>query len=168
MMKLNIGAGHKSKTMIGYRSVDINPALKPDICATAWDLKEVASNSVDEIYARHFIEHLTPEQLGITFMEWKRVLKKSGIIHLIFPNLAFHCRQIFMSGMSQHVPSATNFNHAMASIYGWINCTNANPFMEHKWGYTPTSFAQRAQELGFQPDFKECRACDIDVILRIR
>jgi predicted SAM-dependent methyltransferase len=57
-MKLNIGAG--SVPRHGYVNVDIRSETQPDIVSAAWDLQTVPNNSVSEIYSRHMIEHLDP------------------------------------------------------------------------------------------------------------
>ena len=137
-VKLNIGCGPKPKE--GYVGVDVNPKVNPDIVAPA-SMIPLDDNSVSEIYARHFIEHLTPYDFLETLKEWDRLLTTHGEIHLIFPNLAYHCKQLFKPGISPFVPQ-TNFFHACSSIFGWTGNVTKKPndFMSHKWGYTPKSF----------------------------
>jgi len=161
-VKLNIGCGTTKKE--GYKGVDINPSVGADFCCQAWELP-LAANSVDEIYARHFIEHVSLQMAKKTLLEWKRVLKDSGMIYLIFPNLEFHCKQLLLPGQSEFV-TTSNFEHAMAGLYGWTAAYTSAPFMEHKWGYTKSSFSLLAEDVGLLPIFEDCRKCDIEVMLR--
>jgi len=85
--------------------------------APAWELP-LQSQTVEEIYSRHFFEHLTPSEADRTLIEWRRVLKLDGKIRMIIPNLLYHCKQIFIEGQSEFVKES-NFNHALYSIYGW-------------------------------------------------
>jgi len=53
-----------------------------DVIAQA-DKLPFADNSKDYIVSSHVVEHL--QDLIGTFLEWKRVLKKDGIVFMIFP-----------------------------------------------------------------------------------
>jgi predicted SAM-dependent methyltransferase len=72
-MRLNIGAGPVRRD--GYLSVDVRQEAKPDIVSAAWDLRAVASNSVMEIYSRHMIEHLDPNDARRTLARWAELLR---------------------------------------------------------------------------------------------
>lgn len=160
-MKLNIGCGPSK--VEGFLGVDIDPNCKPDICSPAWKLP-IDNGSVEEIYARHFLEHLTPAEARVTLTEWKRVLSKSGVIHIVLPDLAYHCKQLLLPGQSPFV-NESNFDHAMAGFYGWV-AYSSNPFMAHKWGYTRESLAAMAKSLGFDIRFGlDTRECDIEAFL---
>ena len=144
-MKLNIGAGRKTKE--GYKQLDIVAFPDIDYVCTAWEIP-VVDGVVEEIYARHFLEHVTPEEADKTLVEWRRVLKNGGFVHIILPDLSYHCRQMFWDGnakISKRFGRAvSNLDHAMHSIYGW-----APGAMSHKWGYTATTLETLLLKHGF-------------------
>jgi len=158
-MKLDVGCGSSCRQ--GYFGVDIDPLSGAYFVCNAWEIP-IADHLVDEIYARHFWEHLNPCMARKTLVEWKRILRPTGKVRLIFPDLEYHCGQIFWPGKSEFV-DAPNFDHALAAFFGWTAGDNPNPFMEHKWGYTRKSLKEFVVSFGFMPIFLPCRACDIDV-----
>ncbi len=74
-LKIDIGCGKNKKE--GYIGIDIDPESKADIIASALNMP-FGDNSVDEIYSRHMIEHLTPDEAEKFFNEIYRVLKIGG------------------------------------------------------------------------------------------
>ena len=85
-IKLNVGCGEDYQE--GYINIDISPLVKADLHL---DFERAVSdhylpwenNSVDEILARHFIEHCeNPIAVMNTFWE---LLKPTGKLHLIYP-----------------------------------------------------------------------------------
>lgn len=88
-LKLDLGCG-KNKT----QSVDEYPFIGVDVLPfegvdTVCDLKDTwpwADNSVDEVYSRHFVEHLTGVERIHFFNELYRVLKPGGRALIITPD----------------------------------------------------------------------------------
>lgn len=84
-MKLDLGCGNTvKKGFIGVDLYSINPEksiIKKDCLEYIEGLK---SNSVTEIYTRHFLEHV--DRLDKYFIEFGRVLKKGGKITIIVPH----------------------------------------------------------------------------------
>jgi len=74
-LKIDIGCGKNKKE--GYIGVDIDPESKADVIASALNLP-FNDNSVDEIYSRHMIEHLAPDEAEKFFSEIYRALKPGG------------------------------------------------------------------------------------------
>jgi len=157
-MKLEIGSGKKPRE--GYQHLDIDPkALHVEYPYPAWKIPEEA-DTFEEIYARHFLEHLTPDLAIITLKEWRRVLMPKGIIHVIVPNLEFHAKQLLMPGKSPFV-KASNFEHAMAAFFGWQR-KGENYY--HYWGYTSKSLVEFFNVNGFKvTELINCRECDIEL-----
>jgi len=84
-MKINLGCGNRKKE--GYLNVDINPDVKPDLVCNVFALPlPFPSGTVDEIHARHVIEHL-PQEMFMPWMEeiW-RILKPNGLFEIIAPH----------------------------------------------------------------------------------
>ncbi len=74
-LKIDIGCGKNKKE--GYVGIDIDPTSKADIIVSALSIP-FSDNSVDEVYSRHMIEHLAPDEAEKFFNEIYRVLKIGG------------------------------------------------------------------------------------------
>ena len=157
-MKLEIGSGKHSRR--GYEHLDIDRnAPHVEYIGPAWNVP-TKDNIFEEIYARHFLEHLSPEEADDTIIEWRRVLRVDGIIHVIVPNLEFHAKQLLMKGNSKFV-NGSNFRHAMAAFFGWQG-RGDNHY--HYWGYTPKSLVELFDKHGFKnTKLIKCRECDIEI-----
>ena len=85
-MKLNLGCG--TKKLKGYENIDINPNVNPD---TLYDiandgLKAWGDNSVDEIRAFDFLEHIPLGKTIFVIEEIWRVLKDGGKFEHLTPS----------------------------------------------------------------------------------
>jgi predicted SAM-dependent methyltransferase len=144
-MKLNIGAGSVRRD--GYLSVDIRSDAKPDIVSAAWDLRTIAHNSVAEIYSRHMIEHLDPNDARRTLVRWIELLCPGGHLNVIAPDLEFHARQLLRMATSSF---SNQEDHAMAGFYGWRDEARGGDREDaHQWGYTERSLSRALREGGF-------------------
>ena len=79
-----------------------------------WDLRKgipFEDNTFDVLYHSHFIEHLHQKVAGEFLKECRRVLKVSGIIRVVVPNLEMLCREYLdtfqlLAGTESTVPGA--------------------------------------------------------------
>ncbi|PNX46817.1 MAG: hypothetical protein BV459_05670 [Thermoplasmata archaeon M11B2D] len=83
MVKLNIGCGPYKEP--GYINIDKNPVWKADLTSDVRDGLAYEDNSVDEIRAHHFIEHLDKDEIVSFLTECYTKLKPDGILDLLFP-----------------------------------------------------------------------------------
>jgi predicted SAM-dependent methyltransferase len=158
-VKIHVGCGDKH--IEGYKHCDVLKRPHVDYVCNAWEIP-VASNTVSEIYCRHMLEHLDPDQADKTIRKWLDILKPGGMAHIIVPNLEFHCKQFFMDGKSKYV-DATNREHAMAGMYGWYR-SEADAHMHHKWGYISETLVSLLYLAGFSKAvIQACRECDLEV-----
>jgi len=85
-MKINLGSGVSN--IEGYTNVDIFPLKNVDI---VHDLEKIPypfeSNSADEIYTSHFLEHCSFSSIPNILAECQRILKPEGILYIIVPCL---------------------------------------------------------------------------------
>ena len=158
-MKLEVGAGKNPKD--GYEHLDLYPGKHIEYVCSSWNTS-IEDNTVTEIYARHFFEHLDKDEAIKTIIEWKRILSKNGVINLIVPNIIYHAQQLLMPGKSKFV-NISNFEHGLAGFYGW-----SAGGMQHKMGYTKETLRQLFESFGFVVHFNTCRECDIDITLSIK
>src|SRR5690348_15872251 len=72
-LKLDIGAGSPEHHS-GEDFTTVDYYVDPDIKAKLWDI-DIPSESVDEIWASHVLEHIQYSQVNPTLKEWLRLLK---------------------------------------------------------------------------------------------
>lgn len=86
-MKINLGCG--TNKIEGYLSVDIEKGVNPDIlCDISTQPLPIESNSVDEVVAFHFIEHITHRARPHVLKEIQRVLKVGCPLKLSYPEFS--------------------------------------------------------------------------------
>jgi cephalosporin hydroxylase len=108
-------------------------------------LTPFASDSVDEILAVHVVEHFWRWEVLDVLKEWVRVLKPGGQMILECPNLSSACEE-FLKNPSAAATGGPEGQRSMWVFYGdprW-----QDPYMVHRWGYTPSSLAQLMEEAG--------------------
>lgn len=87
-MRLNVGAG-VDRLRAGYTTLDANPLLAPDICATVPPIP-LPDASVERIYTSHFLEHLCNEDVVAFMAEAWRVLRHAGLLEIVVPYALHH------------------------------------------------------------------------------
>ncbi len=82
-MKLNLGCG--TTHLKDCINVDVNEALKPDMCFDLTKDWPLDSECADKIYFFHTIEHIRKIHHKWILSECHRVLKPEGVIIISFP-----------------------------------------------------------------------------------
>jgi SAM-dependent methyltransferase len=83
-VKLEIGPGkHPQK---GFTTVDVDPALKPDILVDASGHIPLNNGSCSIVFASHILEHLVWYDTLKALKEWVRVLRPGGKLEVWVPN----------------------------------------------------------------------------------
>jgi predicted SAM-dependent methyltransferase len=143
--RLHIGCG--SSGIGGWTNIDCRETDTTDLVMNAWELIGIPHSSVEYIYARHMLEHLSPFDADRTLAEWWRVLSPGGIVHLVVPNIQYHAKQLLVmarDGSDEHEA------HALAGFYGWQREKHGGGQEDaHRWGYTPISLARLLTEKDF-------------------
>lgn len=138
-MKLNIGCGHRR--MEGYTGVDAVERPGADIIAPAHNIP-LADGCADEILAIHLLEHLLPWEAPLALREWHRLLKFGGRLVLELPNLRKCCENVISGRAGKH-PNQLG----MWGLFG--DNRLEDPFMMHRWGYTPETLSDLLRTEGF-------------------
>ncbi len=90
MIGFEFGSGEKPQRF-EFFGVHCRPLPTITYVCNAWNIDQhVEAGSVNEIYSRHFFEHLTFAQADKTARFWKKVLKDAGLVTMIVPDMIFH------------------------------------------------------------------------------
>jgi len=151
-IKLHLGCG--SNKIKDYINLDIRESVCPDIIHDLHNPLPYKDNSVDEVYSRHVLEHFTRLEGMVIVTDWYRVLKPTGKVHIVVPNISFHANQLLENKQSTF---SNQKEHAMAGFYGWETDSAGGVYARHLWGYTYLSLSTLLSNIGF---------CNIKKILK--
>lgn len=135
-MKINFGSGAHpipghtnidAVTSRGGRAPQIVYAMEFDGRKLRYPIP-LASGSADELVAFHVIEHFYAWEADAVVVEWARLLRSGGRLILELPNLALAAQNL-LTGKGDAL--------TMFPLYG--DPSHIDPFMCHKWGYTPST-----------------------------
>ena len=84
MTKLNLGCGFRKKT--GYVNIDNRKVCKPDLMCDISEGLPFGSNSVVEVWAHDFLEHIVSDKVIFVMREIWRVLEPGGILDHFTPS----------------------------------------------------------------------------------
>jgi len=140
-MKLNIGAGHRR--IPGYTGIDAVERPGADIIATA-DKIPLGDGCCDEILAVHLLEHMFPWEAPRALAEWHRLLQPGGLLVLELPNLLKCCENVLANRVDfgKHPDQL-----GMWGLFG--DNRTEDPFMMHRWAYSPATLTALLQACGF-------------------
>lgn len=146
--RLNLGCG--DKILAGYVNVDVvasRAGRKPDVLCDLHDLRVFESDSVDEVLAVHVVEHFWRWEVEAILREWVRVLKPGGTMVLECPNLLSACEELLKN------PQAASATDASAKMTLWVLYGDPawkDPYMTHRWAYTPHSLGDLMRAAGLE------------------
>jgi predicted SAM-dependent methyltransferase len=133
-LKLNIGCGAYYKD--GWVNIDASSKVKSDLLAEVPPLP-YPDNSVDEIYAGHFLEHLWPVDADAFLVECLRVLKPFSRIGVVVPDMGVLFRE--------YVKGNPEFQMETLS-HVFIYSTYQESL--HRWCYEESTLADRLRKNG--------------------
>jgi predicted SAM-dependent methyltransferase len=153
-MKIEFGCGHKPLKP-GFSGCDTRETPSTRWVCDAWQIVDhVEAERVDEIYSRHFFEHLTFAQGVATLMAWHRILRDGGKVVLITPDLLWHCQQ-FVLNRAEYAQSR---GFPETGIFGWQKESEEmeaftafeTSWDVHKSGYDETTLRNLVERCGFE------------------
>lgn len=140
-MKIEFGCG-ENPTKKGFLTCDIRNLPNVDFICSAWKIKEyVKDGTVNEIFSRHFFEHLTFKQGEDTLQIWYDILKPNGICGIMLPNMEFHIKQWIKE---------KDLEHSKAGFWGWQRGEFDEVWDVHKSGYNRKQLTKLMQSKGFK------------------
>jgi predicted SAM-dependent methyltransferase len=145
MLKLHIGCAEKR--LVNFVNIDVRETCATDLIAEAWNIPGIGSGSVSEIYSRHMLEHLDPNDARRALSHWRELLGIGGKLNLIVPDLEFHACQL-IGAVKSKFPDQNE--HALAGFYGWRDESRGGRREDaHRWGYTHQSLKAELERFGF-------------------
>ena len=129
-MKLHLGSG--SRYLKGYLHVDIADYEHIDIQSSVDKLNTIDDDTVDEIYASHVLEYFDRNEVEIVLNEWKRVLKKDGVLRIAVPNF---------EALIKIYQETDEIEKILGPLYGKWDLSNGS-FIYHKTVYDKNSLTE--------------------------
>jgi SAM-dependent methyltransferase len=97
MLKLNLGSNNKRRE--GFTNIDIldcpNVDIRHDLTSFPWPVED---NTVDEILAEEFLEHIPFRKIDRLLRECFRVLQNNGVLRIQVPDIGSMCHY-FAAGL---------------------------------------------------------------------
>lgn len=147
--RLNVGCGYNA--LEGWMNVDLHGGRHGSIFMDASRRWPLPNNAFDAILCEHLIEHL-PKDVGLRLLvEAFRVLKPSGRIRVVTPDLRAMARLILDPSTSEHrqyLDSVAEF-HGKSQI---SDCDAVNYIFYcygHRYIYTVEELTRHFREVGF-------------------
>ncbi len=146
-MKLHLGCGQRY--IDGYIHIDVNNFDHIDYNIPIDNLSIFENDSADIIYASHVLEYFDREEVLKVLQEWKRVLKKGGILRVAVPDF---------NGLLEVYKKTKDLDKILGPLYGKWNIDN-DKFIYHKTVYDFNSLSEVLKKVGFKSislwDWKE-------------
>lgn len=155
-VRLDIGCGKAPKP--GFIGVD--RLLGGECVPLTINGKGFASNSVDEIYASHVLEHLGHSEARAALREWTRVLKPGGRIRIAVPDIDYI------------IHAYVNGDPLNVGGFLWGGQIDENDF--HKTGFDAGLLTALLNHAGienitrFKPEYEDCSKLRVSLNLEGR
>ena len=99
----------------------------------------LADNCCDELHSYHFLEHVYRWESPAVLAEFHRLLKPGGRLILELPDLEKAAKNLLLGSPDQM---------SMWGLYG--DPGHKDPYMCHRWGYSPATITQLLADAGYQ------------------
>ncbi len=150
MLRLNIGSGDLPMRMTGWINIDESPLSGVDIVKRVPPIP-AEDESVAEIYAGHFFEHLDFGTGAIFLEECYRVLVPGGRVGILVPDMA-ECfrRYVADEPAPMQFPAGTyrdlrDLDHLNAAII-----FSTAQVSHHRWSYDLVTLRRALERAGFE------------------
>ena len=146
---------------------DIDPDLEPDIVGSITDMSAIESESVDAVFSSHNIEHVFAHEVATVFSEWHRVLKPSGFLSLVCPDLETVAKHIVRTGLTEPIyQSSMGPIRPIDILYGHSTAIAGGAhYMAHRTGFSMELLNEHAKRAGFASIMGRQRTIFVDLWL---
>ncbi|MFA6047068.1 MAG: methyltransferase domain-containing protein, partial [Phycisphaerales bacterium] len=129
-------------------NVDVQRSPKatrdPEILAKATEIP-LDDGVADEIMAIHLFEHFYYWEAPKALAEWRRLLKPGGLLVLEMPDVKKCAKNLVRLIETEDLKNIDSL--AMHGLYG--DPREEDPWMSHKWGWTPKTLRKLLRAHGF-------------------
>jgi len=145
-MKIEFGGGETPRKP-NFAQVDVRKINDNTIVCNAWDIdKHVEPNTVEEIYSRHFFEHLTHDQAKRVLTAWYKICREGAKIVLLCPNMNLHLWQ----WNNWDKLTEKQKDHCRAGFWGWQREGDESAWDLHKSGYDFPKLKELVEQFNFK------------------
>ena len=150
-LRLNIGSG--DHPLAYYTNLDCNPEQQPDILAHVPPLP-FRDESLYEIFACHFLEHLEKKEAVEFLRECHRCLKPRSRLGLVVPDTRA-IMQRWVAGDNTMMPMGPNgawwpLDDLDVICHLFLYASVREGADGHKWSYDQTTLARAMIDAGFE------------------
>lgn len=148
--RLELGSGHRPTR--GYEHNDLYPWDHIEHVGPAWMI-DLPDDSLDEVLALAFIEHLTYYEALDTFRNVHRMLKPGGLFLFDVPDYPKWCEEYLLRlrfGGGGGADQGPSLDDCRRTLFGWGRW----PGDEHKYGWDWDHLKDALKSVGFhaRPD----------------
>ena len=142
-MRVNLGCGH-FPLRGDWTNIDGDPSTPADLHLTVPPLP-FQDGEVDEIYAGHFLEHLTPADALALLRECHRALRPGGKLGVVVPDTREIMRRYLAGqGTAEDLPMGDLDTACRLFLYSTVQDS------PHQWSYDMETLARALKVAGFQ------------------
>ena len=146
-MKLNLGSGNsKSMQDAGFINIDLHKSSYVDMVYDIEETLPFESDTVEEIYCSHALEHCAMAAVPRMLSDWKRVLKGNGKITIIVPEIEASMRTFLDAPETDN----TKWGWKIEYILGGQHKQAGQQL--HKSAFTPTHIRKLFNDAGLIVD----------------
>ena len=147
---------------------DVDSGCNPNVVGSMIDMHMFEDNTFDAIFSSHNFEHLFFHEAELASNEFFRVLRPTGYVFLLCPDIMSVCEGILKNG-----PDSVLYKTASGMpispidvIYGHRpSIQNGNEFMAHKYGYSEKTLTSVFRKSGFANIATLTRKNHYDIVL---
>ena len=135
--------------------LDIDPAVKPDICADARTMTTLEPGQFDAIYCSHNLEHYFAHDVKLVLAGFQHVLKADGFVEIKVPDIAALMNIVATRNLDvEDVLYASQAGPVKVRdvLYGYgpeIE-RSGHDFFAHKTGFSRASLTRALHAAGFK------------------
>ena len=138
--KLYLHLGCGKRNLPGFTNIDLARFPHIHYKRRVEDLSIFKNNSTDLVYACHIFEYFDRDETRKVLKEWKRVLKKGGILRIAVPDF---------EALVKVYKKYKDINLIKGPLYGKWPISGTNKVVFHKTVYDFKSLKKILQENGF-------------------
>jgi ubiquinone/menaquinone biosynthesis C-methylase UbiE len=157
---LNVGCGDSVYNIISEQffnsemwqevRYDINPDVKPDFVGSITDLSIFENDTFDGIYCSHCLEHIHTHEVVIALNEFKRVLKHSGMLVIIVPNLLVDSDALYRNLNATLFDTIEGNFSILDLLYGFGPHVKKDKYHAHKTAFNIATLRAVLIDTGFE------------------